>query len=76
MSTEKRKNLSIKNYLQTVLTSAGTFWMYACFCAIAFFFVLFVVPETKGKSLAEIEEHFRGEKKSNKMKLQTISTIS
>ncbi|KOB79239.1 Sugar transporter [Operophtera brumata] len=54
----------IKSYhaLEAVLTSAGTFWMYACFCALAFIFVLFVVPETKGKSLAEIEQHFRGKK--------------
>ncbi|XP_047985601.1 facilitated trehalose transporter Tret1-like [Leguminivora glycinivorella] len=62
--------------LETVLTSAGTFWMYACFCALAFFFVLFMVPETKGKSLAEIEEHFRGKKKSDAVKLQKISTIA
>ncbi|CAH0581176.1 unnamed protein product [Chrysodeixis includens] len=57
----------IKSYhaLDHVLTSAGTFWMYSCFCAIAFFFVLFMVPETKGKSLAEIEEHFRGKKPKN-----------
>ncbi|KAI8422470.1 hypothetical protein MSG28_006295 [Choristoneura fumiferana] len=51
--------LGNNTYYRTVLTSAGTFWMYACFCAIAFFFVLFMVPETKGKSLAEIEQHFR-----------------
>ncbi|XP_061730129.1 facilitated trehalose transporter Tret1-like [Cydia pomonella] len=62
--------------LESVLTSAGTFWMYACFCALAFFFVLFMVPETKGKSLAEIEEHFRGNKKSDAVKLQKISTIA
>lgn len=59
-------------FLQHVLTSAGTFWMYACFCAVAFFFVLFMVPETKGKSLAEIEEHFRGKKKRNEMDLKSV----
>ncbi|CAK1540405.1 unnamed protein product [Leptosia nina] len=52
----------IKSYhaLDHVLTSAGTFWLYAAFCGAAFFFVAFFVPETKGKSLAEIEQHFRG----------------
>lgn len=57
-----------------MLTSAGTFWMYGCFSAVAFFFVLFVVPETKGKSLAEIEEHFRGTKKEKKeiVNMQTV----
>ncbi|CAG4972055.1 unnamed protein product [Parnassius apollo] len=60
--------------LEAVLTSAGTFWMYTCFCALAFFFVLFMVPETKGKSLAEIEEHFRGKKKQKEVvDLQKIS---
>lgn len=63
----------IKSYhaLESVLTSAGTFWMYACFCAISFFFVLFCVPETKGKSLAEIEQHFRGKKKTEDVKMKT-----
>ncbi|XP_072939214.1 facilitated trehalose transporter Tret1-like isoform X2 [Epargyreus clarus] len=68
----------IKSYhtLETVLTSAGTFWMYACFCAVAFFFVLLVVPETKGKSLAEIEQHFRGNKTKENIDLKSIQTIS
>ncbi|XP_013142431.1 PREDICTED: facilitated trehalose transporter Tret1-like [Papilio polytes] len=65
----------IKSYhaLEAVLTSAGTFWMYTAFCAVAFFFVLFMVPETKGKSLAEIEEHFRGKKRKEVVHLQSIS---
>lgn len=67
----------IKSYhaLERVLTSAGTFWMYSCFCAIAFFFVLFLVPETKGKSLAEIEQHFRGKKSKERVQMQTVATV-
>ncbi|MGM8228666.1 MFS transporter [Cellvibrio sp. ARAG 10.3] len=34
---------------------AATFWIYFCFCVLGAFFVLKVVPETKGKSLEEIE---------------------
>ncbi|XP_047530005.1 facilitated trehalose transporter Tret1-like isoform X1 [Vanessa atalanta] len=66
----------IKSYhaLERVLTSAGTFWMYACFCALAFFFVVFMVPETKGKSLAEIEQHFRGKKRKNEVDLKSVQT--
>ncbi|VVC97351.1 unnamed protein product [Leptidea sinapis] len=66
----------IKSYhaLEHVLTSAGTFWMYAGFCAVAFFFVLFMVPETKGKSLAEIEHHFRGKKSKENINLQNVQT--
>lgn len=57
------------------MTSAGTFWMYACFCVLAFIFVLFVVPETKGKSLAEIEQQFRGKKKNETVQMQTVQTV-
>ena len=61
-------------FSQHVLTSAGTFWMYACFCAVAFIFVFFMVPETKGKSLTEIEEHFRGKKNRDEMDLKSVQT--
>ncbi|XP_032515113.2 facilitated trehalose transporter Tret1-like [Danaus plexippus] len=66
----------IKSYhaLEHVLTSAGTFWMYGCFSALAFVFVLTTVPETKGKSLAEIEEQFRGKKLKETLDLNTIQT--
>jgi SP family arabinose:H+ symporter-like MFS transporter len=35
-----------------------TFWLYAATTPLAFVFVLLVVPETKGKTLEEIERHF------------------
>jgi MFS transporter, SP family, galactose:H+ symporter len=42
----------------------GIFWIFAiCSCAYAFI-ALFIIPETKGKTLEEIEEHFRGHKKA------------
>jgi SP family xylose:H+ symportor-like MFS transporter len=37
------------------LGAARTFWLYATICAAGFIFVLFRVPETKGKSLETIE---------------------
>ena len=38
--------------------AAGTFWVYAGICILGFLFVLRKLPETKGKSLEEIEREF------------------
>jgi MFS family permease len=40
------------------LGSAQTFWTYGAMCAVALVFVWFFVPETKGKSLEEIEKQW------------------
>lgn len=40
------------------LHQQGTFWFYAGFCVVSFIYTLFFVPETKGKSLEEIERTF------------------
>ncbi len=37
----------------------GTFWLYSCACALCSTFVVLCVPETRGKSLEEIEEVFK-----------------
>ncbi len=38
------------------LGAAGTFWVYAAICLLGFIFILRKLPETKGKSLEEIEK--------------------
>ena len=41
--------------LNARLGPAGTFWLYAAICVAGFFFIKFRLPETKGKTLEEIE---------------------
>ena len=41
--------------LNHMLGTAGTFWVFAGICVAGFFFILARVPETKGKTLEQIE---------------------
>ena len=42
--------------LTDTIGQAGTFWLFAAFSAVAFVWVTRSVPETKGKTLEEIEQ--------------------
>jgi sugar porter (SP) family MFS transporter len=42
--------------LNKLLHASGTFWLYAFICLAGFLFILKKLPETKGKSLEEIEK--------------------
>lgn len=44
--------------LNNLLEAGGTFWLYAMICLFGFLFILKKLPETKGKSLEEIESNF------------------
>jgi SP family sugar porter-like MFS transporter len=41
--------------LNKILKASGTFWLYGFICILGFWFILKKLPETKGKSLEEIE---------------------
>jgi len=58
----------IKSYhdLKNSVGEDGTFWLYSFVCLCSCFFVYFLVPETKGKSLIEIEEFFELTQDSNR----------
>lgn len=42
--------------LQTLLGQGETFWLFSGLSIVGTVFVFFVVPETKGKSLSEIQK--------------------
>eukprot|EP01135_Chromosphaera_perkinsii_P003166 Nk52_evm55s236 gene=Nk52_evmTU55s236 len=46
--------------LVNALTPAGAFWLYSGVALLSFLFILFVVPETKGKTIEVISEMFHG----------------
>jgi len=45
--------------LMNALTPSGTFWLYAFICLLTFLFIWRTLPETKGKTLEEIERWWR-----------------
>ncbi|KAM8865621.1 solute carrier family 2, facilitated glucose transporter member 8 [Synchiropus picturatus] len=46
--------------MMTTMTSAGTFWLFASMCVLNVIFTVVFVPETKGRTLEQIEAIFRG----------------
>lgn len=48
--------------LNDALGASGTFWVYSIICIAGFFFIKKKLPETKGKSLEEIEMEFTKDK--------------
>ncbi|KAK9507821.1 hypothetical protein O3M35_007595 [Rhynocoris fuscipes] len=51
--------------LTKLLGSHGAFWMFGVICIFGLIFVIIFVPETRGKSLEEIERYFKDEKSTN-----------
>ena len=47
--------------LNKALGTSGTFWIYTAICCAAFFYLRRSLPETKGKSLEQLESELTGE---------------
>ncbi|XP_048414718.1 solute carrier family 2, facilitated glucose transporter member 8 isoform X2 [Stegostoma tigrinum] len=41
------------------ITQYGTFWLFSSFCFMNLLFTIFFVPETKGRTLEQIEAYFK-----------------
>lgn len=46
--------------LEVAIGSYGAFWLFGVLCSVAFFFTLFIVMETKGLSLQQIQDKLNG----------------
>ncbi len=47
--------------MQSLLGAHGVFWMFAVVLVISILFIFFFVPETRGKTLEDIERLYTGE---------------
>jgi SP family sugar porter-like MFS transporter len=47
--------------MNAALGSSGSFWIYSAICVCAFLFLFRHCPETKGKSLEELERELVNE---------------
>ncbi|CAG4967342.1 unnamed protein product [Parnassius apollo] len=55
----------VTRYFEPIANAVGmyvAFWLFGVCCVVGFFFTLFLVPETKGKSLQEIQDMLAGRK--------------
>jgi hypothetical protein len=48
--------------LVAAIGCSGTFWFYGAVCAAGALFTLIFVPETRNKTIEEIQDHFRSRK--------------
>lgn len=48
--------------MNNAIGNGETFWVFSGFCVVGLAFVIIFVPETKGKSLTEIQRILAGEK--------------
>jgi sugar porter (SP) family MFS transporter len=46
--------------LNRMLGASGTFWLYAGICLLGFLFIKFRLPETRGKTLEQLEKELTG----------------
>eukprot|EP00730_Choanoeca_flexa_P017114 TRINITY_DN8198_c0_g1_i3.p1 TRINITY_DN8198_c0_g1~~TRINITY_DN8198_c0_g1_i3.p1 ORF type:complete len:505 (+),score=112.64 TRINITY_DN8198_c0_g1_i3:113-1627(+) len=60
--------------MKEALTEQGVFWFYGGICICGMLYVLFYVPETKGRSLEELERFFNGDKTAGNQHIDGAGT--
>lgn len=61
--------------LEQQITTGGTFLMYSILCLLGVFFVLFCVPETKGRNLEDIAQLFAKKSSPSKESVERKSDL-
>ncbi len=61
--------------LTQVLGRPATFWLYAVISVAAWLFAFFLVPETKGRSLEQIEAQWRGRESAGESGSARVSKV-
>lgn len=59
--------------LVSLIGDSGTFYVYSVLCALCTLFAILYVPETKGKTLEEMTEHFSQSMGIKKAKSESVS---
>lgn len=64
--------------MRDAMGAYGTFWFFMCCTLVSLVFIFFLLPETKGKTLDEIERMFsnKAEEQSGIPRIPRIQTIS
>ncbi|XP_067005259.2 facilitated trehalose transporter Tret1 [Anabrus simplex] len=57
--------------LESSLCLYGVFWLYGAFSCVGFVFLYWVLPETEGQTLEEVEAYFLGKKAASTETLDT-----
>ena len=50
-------HFSHKSFINRI-NGSGTFWLYGAVCLVGTLYTIFFVPETKGKTIEEIQQMF------------------
>ena len=57
------QNSNFQSDLEEALTTAGLYYFYGAWAAVAFLYCLLVIPETRGKSAKQMKRMFSKEEK-------------
>ena len=61
--------------LTNMVGDSGTFWLYSSFCFVMILYTLVWIPETKGRTLQDIEQYFNYKENLHVTPFATPNTV-